>query len=49
MTANKYQQELYTLDAEQGKAWADLEMLIGRELYDPQQNAGADAPPGGTR
>ena len=34
MTVNRYQQELYTLDAEQGKALAELEMLIGRELFD---------------
>jgi outer membrane protein TolC len=35
MTVNKYRQELYTLDADQGKAWAELEMLTGRELFDP--------------
>ena len=34
MTVNKYQQELYTLEADEGKAWADLEMLTGRELFD---------------
>ena len=39
MTVNKYQQELYVLDADQGKAWADLEMLTGRELFDPNQIA----------
>ena len=32
MTVNKYRQELYALDADEGKAWAELEMLIGREL-----------------
>lgn len=30
MTVNQYRQELYALDAEQGKAWAELEMLSGR-------------------
>lgn len=35
MTLNRYQQELYALVAEQGKAVAELEMLIGRELFDP--------------
>jgi len=35
MTLNRYQQELYALVAEQGKALAELEMLIGRELFDP--------------
>ena len=43
MTVNKYQQELYTLDAEQGKAWAELEMLTGRELFDPNQIAATHA------
>lgn len=35
MTVNRYRQELYTLDAEQGRALAELEMLLGRELLDP--------------
>lgn len=35
MTLNRYQQELYALVAEQGKAIAELEMLIGRDLFDP--------------
>ena len=35
MTVNKYRQELYILEADQGKAWAELEMLTGRELIDP--------------
>jgi outer membrane protein TolC len=34
MTVNKYRQELYALEADQGKAWAELEMLTGRELID---------------
>ena len=34
MTVNRYRQELFTLDAEQGKAVAELEMLIGRPLFD---------------
>ena len=34
MTVNKYRQELFALDADQGKAWADLEMLVGRTLLD---------------
>ena len=40
MTVNTYRQELFTLDAEQGKAWADLEMLVGRELFDANSVAG---------
>ncbi|MEP6765361.1 MAG: TolC family protein [Gemmatimonadaceae bacterium] len=34
MTVNRYRQELFTLEAEQGKAVAELEMLIGRALFD---------------
>jgi len=43
MTVNKYQQELYALEADQGKAWAELEMLAGRELFDPNQIAATRA------
>lgn len=39
MTVNKYRQELITLEADEGKAWADLEMLTGRELVDVNANA----------
>ena len=35
MTVNEFRQELFALEAEEGKAWADLEMLTGRELLDP--------------
>ena len=35
MTVNKYKQELFALESEQGKSWAELEMLLGRELFDP--------------
>jgi len=34
MTVNEFRQELYTLESDQGKAWAELEMLIGRALFD---------------
>ena len=37
MTVNEYRQELAALEAEQGKAWADLEMLTGHELFDPDR------------
>jgi outer membrane protein, heavy metal efflux system len=40
MTVNTYRQELFALAAEQGKAWADLEMLTGRELFDVNRVAG---------
>lgn len=39
MTVNRYRQELYVLNGDQGKAWAELEMLTGRELFDPNQPA----------
>ncbi len=35
MSVNQYRQELFTLEAEEGTAWAELEMLLGRELFDP--------------
>ena len=44
MTVNEYRQQLYALEAEQGKAWAELEMLLGRELFDPDTN-GRGMPP----
>jgi outer membrane protein TolC len=42
MTVNRYREELATLEADEGKAWADLEMLTGRELFDP--NSAQDEP-----
>jgi cobalt-zinc-cadmium efflux system outer membrane protein len=41
MTVNTYRQELIQLEADEGKAWADLEMLTGRELIDSNSVAGA--------
>lgn len=35
MTVNRYRQELVTLRMEEGQAWAELEMLVGQELFDP--------------
>ena len=43
MTVNKYRQELFALEGEQGKSWAELEMLLGRELFDPNTTATATA------
>ncbi len=42
MKVNQYRQELFALEAEEGTAWAELEMLLGRELFNPfvtRQNA----------
>lgn len=41
MTVNRYRQELIALEATQGKAIAEIEMLLGRELFDPAQIARA--------
>ena len=35
MTVNRYRQDLIALDAERGTALAELEMLLGRQLFDP--------------
>ena len=42
MTVNRYRQELYQLDAEQGQALAELEMMLGRELFDAGRPAAED-------
>ena len=34
MTLNRYAADLFTLEADEGKAWAELEMLTGRVLVD---------------
>ena len=44
MTVNKYRQELIGLEAEEGKAWAELEMLTGRELIDSNSVATVESP-----
>jgi outer membrane protein TolC len=48
MTVNRYRTELYALEADEGKAWAELEMLGGRELLDPDTLARVTAD-GGAR
>ena len=49
MNVNRYQQELATLEAEQGKAWAELEMLVGRPLLASTSPASAPGATGGPR
>jgi outer membrane protein, heavy metal efflux system len=34
MAVNRYRQELFRLEAEEGQSWAELEMLLGRQLFD---------------
>jgi outer membrane protein TolC len=41
MTVNKYRQELHVLNADEGKAWADLEMLASRALFDSNKASAA--------
>jgi outer membrane protein, heavy metal efflux system len=48
MTVNRYRQELHVLEAEEGKAWAELEMLLGTELLDSNSAAPTQAA-GGAR
>ena len=42
MAVNRYRQELIKLDAEQGKAIAEMEMLLGRALFDPERSRRAE-------
>ncbi|MGH7679969.1 MAG: TolC family protein [Gemmatimonadaceae bacterium] len=42
MTVNSYRRQLFALEAEQGKSWAELEMLQGRELLHPNTVARSD-------
>ena len=50
MTVNKYSQELFALEADEGKTLAELEMLIGQPLFDVDASAGANSSaPGGVR
>ena len=41
MTVNKYRQELSALEAEEGRAWAELEMLTGTELIETRESSAA--------
>jgi outer membrane protein TolC len=45
MTVNSYRQALFQLEAEQGRALAEIEMLVGQELLNPDVVAN-QAPPG---
>jgi outer membrane protein TolC len=49
MSVNQYRQELIALEAEEGEAWAELEMLLGRELMDANSIAADRAAAGGAR
>jgi outer membrane protein TolC len=42
MNVNRFRKDLVTLESDEGKAWADLEMLTGHELSGPSTSAGAN-------
>jgi outer membrane protein TolC len=42
MTVNRYRQQVVQLDAEEGIAWAELEMLLGQPLFDPTHTEAAE-------
>jgi cobalt-zinc-cadmium efflux system outer membrane protein len=46
MTVNRYRQALYQLEAEHGQALAEVEMLVGQALLDPDT---AESPSGGNK
>ena len=47
MTLNRYRQQVFQLEAEDGAALAELEMLLGQSLFDPSQ--AVTPPPGDLR
>jgi outer membrane protein TolC len=51
MSVNRYRRELLALEAAEGRAWAELEMLVGRPLLPatPAPARGAGGAPGGAR
>ena len=49
MVVNRYRQELFRLEAEEGQSWAELEMLLGRQLFDVHTAVAAGQSNGGVR
>lgn len=45
MTVNRYQQDLYRLEAAEGRSWAELEMLGGSALLDPDRTQNREMEP----
>jgi hypothetical protein len=41
MTVNRYRQQVFQLEADEGAAFAELEMLLGRSLFDPARTESA--------
>ena len=46
MLVTNYRRDLVMLEAEEGKAWAELEMLLSDELFDPNSTAAVRSPGG---
>lgn len=46
MLVTNYRRDLVMLEAEEGKAWAELEMLLSDELFDPHSTAATRSPGG---
>ena len=49
MAVNRYRQELFRLEADEGQSWAELEMLLGRQLFDANTAATGGPPNGGVK
>jgi outer membrane protein, heavy metal efflux system len=49
MIVNRYRQELFRLEAEEGQSWAELEMLLGRQLFDANATVADGRPNGGVK
>ena len=49
MSVNRYRQELLALEAAEGRAWAELEMLVGRALLPATRAAAGPRATGGPR
>lgn len=49
MVVNQYRQELFRLEAEEGQSWAELEMLLGRQLFDANTAVAGGKPNGGVK
>ena len=49
MVVNQYRQELSRLEAEEGQSWAELEMLLGRQLFDANTAVAGGKPNGGEK
>jgi outer membrane protein TolC len=49
MAVNQFRQELFRLEAEEGQSWAELEMLLGRQLFDAHTAVAAGQPNGGVK